>query len=135
MCYSGSLEQRVGYSSQHSHVAYFSRNLENYEFSTMIGNRPAIYRHIDDIYNFSRQNFFERSDHYVQITQEQKYAGKSEPYKSYVPAQHSFMPSIFLSNSRPKTIFVGDNNEIKGFVKEAFELNNIKQKLSRSLQP
>ena len=106
MYYSNGLEYLVAgsYSNKsYSKINYFSKDL-------------------DDNYGFRIEN---------SITPERQYFGnptKSAIYKNqqyHEPAylvNHSFSPNIFLNPSRLKSRFAVDNNEVKSFAREIFEL-------------
>ncbi|MBI2558658.1 hypothetical protein HYW20_05015 [Candidatus Woesearchaeota archaeon] len=106
MYYSNGLEYIVGSSypdNSYIRVNYFSKN-------------------VDDNYGFARE---------TPIIFERKYSGSSIKPIQYETQQyhqlsysikHSFTPDIFLSPSRPKTKFVGDNSEVRKISEEVFEL-------------
>ena len=111
MYYSSGLEYIVdSYSSNsYSGVGYFSRNIDNnYDFRL---DNPIIFE--TKYAGNSRKTIQYRTEHEYKVI----------PYTN-----HSFAPEIFLSLSRPKARFIEDDNEIKNFVEETFELM-MKEKL------
>lgn len=99
MHYSSGLEYIVGNSylnSPYTEINYFSKNL-------------------DDNCGFKSQDSTTFTIQYTGKTQYQKYKNHQYP-TTY--ANHSFTPEIFLNPSRPKTIFIDDNSEIKRMVEE-----------------
>ena len=62
-------------------------------------------RNIDDTYDFKPTSY-----------------KNLQVYSEYYTTSHSFTPEIFLSSSRAKAKFIDDNDEIKGFVRETFEI-------------
>ncbi len=105
MYFSSGLEYIVGSSystNPYFKINYFSKNIDdNYEFKS---TEPIIF-----------ETPYKGKTLTTQYKNQQKYI------TTYI-ANHSFTPEIFLNPSRPKTKFVGDNNEIKGIVEETFEL-------------
>ena len=105
MHYSSGLEYIIGgsYSSNsNSSVSYFSRN-------------------IDDNYNFKGEDSITAESQYIRKTITIPYKNQQKYFATYT-INHSFAPEIFLNPSRPKARFIDDDNEIKNFVEEAFEL-------------
>jgi len=94
------------YSSDYSpSIAYFSRSLvDKYEFARM--PMPELFYVSGPSSSFS-----------VEYNSNEEHSG------NYFCA-HSFSPSIFLSPSRPKARFVGENDEAIRIAEEVFELMN-----------
>ncbi len=112
MYYSSSLEYIVGYySNSYSRINYFSKN-------------------IDDNYSFESESSMLFEPQYIRNASHTKYKNQQNYFTNY--ANHTFTPEIFLSPSRPKAKFVDDNNEVKSFVEETFELM-MKEKLPSNI--
>lgn len=100
------------YSGIHSNINYFSNNtVDNYSFG---GNSMA----------------FNLNPEYERIAVNMEYS--EQKYSAHYAEEHSFSPQIFLSSSRPKVAFIDDENQIRKFIEEAFELM-MKEKLPENI--
>lgn len=100
---------------------YYSRGLEYIvgAYSADYSLRISYFSKFDDNYSLRRTAPLAIEPHYTK-TRSHRSQYKNQEYSAY-NLEHSFMPQLFLSPSRPRARFVDDEIEIKHFVEEAFE--------------